>query len=339
MVDLDDDAVVALHSVVLLGVLDDLGAGLSGDLVVGVADLDGHGAQVADLGEVGVTDGAIGLLDGGDHTRGALGALANLVRPVLGQVVGPGVRSLILEVGDEVLGGARLVGTVNHGDRGVRQGQVLVLIGDGRIVPLGDLAVENLGDGVSIHVDVLASVGDTLEVEDHGDRGDVDRHVESSAIGAHGLGLLDLVIGEGLVGTGPCGGTGQEGLHASARTGRVVGDLGVRVGALEAGNPSFDGGLLGGSASALEVTGNRSGLGSGISGGAVGRGSGVIAAGGHGSKHHNAGQGGNGANEDVLLHDYFLIPLSTIRGRLLLPGQLMTTTRLLVVLGSRNRNQ
>ena len=38
--------------------------------------------------------------------------------------------------------------------------------------------------------------------------------------------------------------------------------------------------------------------------------------GGHGSEHHNAGQSGNGANEDVLLHDYYLIPLSTIRGRL-----------------------
>ena len=48
----------------------------------------------------------------------------------------------------------------------------------------------------------------------------------------------------------------------------------------------------------------------------VGRGGGVIAAGGHGSEHHNAGQSGNGANEDVLLHDYYLIPLSTIRGRL-----------------------
>ena len=38
--------------------------------------------------------------------------------------------------------------------------------------------------------------------------------------------------------------TGQEGLHASAGTGRVVGDLGLRVGALEAGDPSFNSGLL-----------------------------------------------------------------------------------------------
>ena len=317
MVDLDDDAVVTLNGVVLLGIRNDLGAGLGGNLVVLVADLDGHGAQVADLGEVSVADGAVGLLDGGDHAGSALGTLANLVRPVLGEVVGPVVRGDVLEVGDEVLGGAGLIGAVHHGDGGVGQLQVLVLIGDGRIVPLGDLAVEDLGDGGSVHVDVLAGIGNALEVEDHGDRGDVDRDIEGGAFSAHGLGLLNFVIGKGLVGAGPSGGTGQEGLHASAGTGRVVGDLGLRVGALEAGDPGFNGGLLRGGAGAREVAGDRGGLGSGIGGGAVvGRGGGVIAAGGHGSEHHNAGQSGNGANEDVLLHDYYLIPLSTIRGRL-----------------------
>ena len=205
---------------------------------------------------------------------------------------------------------------MHDGDVGVGQLQVLVLLGDGRVVPLGDLAVEDLGDGGGVHVDVLAGIGNALEVEDHGDRGDVDRNVEGGAGGAHGLGLLDLVIGEGLVGAGPCGGAGQEGLHAGAGTGRVVGDLGVRVGSLEAGDPSFDGGLLGGGAGALEVAGDRSGLGGGVGGSVVvGLRGAVVAAGSHGSKHNNAGQRGNGANEDVLLHDYYLIPLSTIRGR------------------------
>lgn len=41
VVDLDDDAVVTLNGVVLLGIPNDLGAGLGGNLVVLVADLDG----------------------------------------------------------------------------------------------------------------------------------------------------------------------------------------------------------------------------------------------------------------------------------------------------------
>ena len=69
MVDLHDHAVVALGGRVDLGILDDLGTGVSGDLVVVLADLDGRGAQVADLGEVGVADGAVGLLDGGDDAE------------------------------------------------------------------------------------------------------------------------------------------------------------------------------------------------------------------------------------------------------------------------------
>ena len=65
--------------------------------------------------------------------------------------------------------------------------------------------------------------------------------------------MLNFVIGKGLVGAGPSGGTGQEGLHASAGTGRVVGDLGLRVGALEAGDPSFNSGLLRGGAGAEKL--------------------------------------------------------------------------------------
>ena len=76
---------------------------------------------------------------------------------------------------------------------------------------------------------VLPLPGDAVEVEDHGDRGDVDRDVEGVAGSAHALGLLDLVIGQGGIGAGPCGGAGQEGGNASAGTRRVVGDLGIRL--------------------------------------------------------------------------------------------------------------
>ena len=304
MVELDDHAVVTLGGIVERGGVHDLGGGFSGERDVIVADLHGHGAQIAGLGGIGVTDGAVSLLHGGDHAGSALGALADLVRPVLAEVVAPGVASGVLDVAQEVLGGAGLVGTVHHGDVEVRQIDLRVLLLDGVIVPLGDLAVEDLGDGLGVHVQGLALAGHALQVEDDGDRGNVDRDVEGGAGSAHALGLLDLVIGEGGVGAGPCGCTGQEGGHASAGTGRVVSDLGVRVGALEAGDPSFDGGLLGRSASAGEVAGNGFGLGIGL-GRRIGGSGGVVTASRDGSQHHNAGHSGDGAYENGVTHYSF----------------------------------
>lgn len=167
------------------------------------------------------------------------------------------------------------------------------------------LAVEDLGDGVGVHVQGLALAGDAVEVEDHGDRGDVDRDVEGVAGSAHALGLLDLVIGQGGIGAGPCGGAGQEGGNASAGTRRVVGDLGIRVGALEAGDPGFHSSLLGGSASAGEVAGHGfGGLGVGASR-RISVGSSVVAASRDRSQHHNAGHSCNGAYENGITHYSF----------------------------------
>ena len=231
--------------------------------------------------------------------------MANLVRPVLAELIAPSVASGILDVAQEVLGGAGLVGAVHHGDVEIRQVNLRVLLLDGVIVPLGDLAVEDLGDGVGVHVQGLTLAGDTVEVEDHCDRGDVDRDVEGVAGSAHALGLLDLVIGQGGIGAGPCGGTGQEGGNASAGTRWVVSDLGIRVGALEAGDPSFHSSLLGGSASAGEVAGHGfGGLGVGASR-RISVGSNVVAASRDGSQHHNAGHSCNGAYENGITHYSF----------------------------------
>ena len=168
----------------------------------------------------------------------------------------------------EVLGGAGLVGTVDHGDRGVRQVDLRVLLLDCVIVPLGDLAVEDLGDGLAIKVQVLVLAGDALEVEHDGDRGNVDRDVERGAGSAHALRLGDLVIAQRGIGTGPRGGTGEEGAHASARTARVVRDLRVRILRLVAGDPCFDSCLLRGGAGTLELAGNLLGGRCGLAGSA-----------------------------------------------------------------------
>ena len=305
MVELDDHAVVAGGGFVERGSVHNLGGGLSGERHVIVADLHCNGAELASLGGIGVADGAVSLLHGGDHAGGALGALANLVRPVLAELIAPSVASGILDVAQEVLGGAGLVGAVHHGDVEIRQVNLRVLLLDGVIVPLGDLAVEDLGDGVGVHVQGLTLAGDTVEVEDHCDRGDVDRDVEGVAGSAHALGLLDLVIGQGGIGAGPCGGTGQEGGNASAGTRWVVSDLGIRVGALEAGDPSFHSSLLGGSASAGEVAGHGfGGLGVGASR-RISVGSSVVAASRDGSQHHNAGHSCNGAYENGITHYSF----------------------------------
>ena len=306
MVQLDHDAVLALGGGIKLGVVDDLGTGLGGDLHIFLADLDGHGTQIADLGEIGVADGAIGLLHGGDHARGALGALTDLVRPVLAQLIRPSVRHGVDEVADEVLGGAGLVGAVHHGDRGGRQFEIRVLVLDGRIVPSGDLAVEDLGDRLGVHVHVLALVRDTLQVEHHGDRGDVNRDIERGAAGAHALGLLDLVGAQRGVGAGPRGGTGQEGAHARAGAGRIIADLGIRIGALEAGDPGLNGGLLRRGARTLELAGDSLGRGGvGVARVVAGRGGGVVAAGGQGGQHGHAGEHGDGTGQKILAHDGF----------------------------------
>src|SRR5690606_28446082 len=117
--------VVELDRVVVLGVglagrggVHDGGRGLGavGDELV--PDADRGGAQLAGVRGVHVADGALAALDGGDHTGGARGGRDGLDRPVAADLVRPGVARGLGEVGDEVLGGARLVGAVHRDDVG-----------------------------------------------------------------------------------------------------------------------------------------------------------------------------------------------------------------------------
>ena len=221
-----------------------------------VADLDLHDTEVTGARGVGVADGVGAVGDGVDDTRGALGALTGLVRERVGRLLVPHVGGDLVEVVREVLRGARVVRAVHGGDVGVGQGHAVVEGGDGRVVPLRDVALEDVGDGRGVERELV----DTLDVEDDGDRGDVDREVDGLGVGsAGGEGAGDLLVVQGGVGAGEVDATGDEGLTTGAGARRVVVDGHVGVGGLEAGDPGLLGGLLRRGAGGVERAGERRG--------------------------------------------------------------------------------
>ena len=149
-------------------------------------------------------------------------------------------------------GGAGLVGAVHRGDRQVGQGGAGVVGGDRRVVPLGDLPVEDLRDGGRSQLEV----GHALHVVDHRDRRDVGRHLDHVAVAA-GLGLGQLLVLERGVAAGEGHPAAEELVAAGTGAARVVGDVGVRVGRGEAGDPRLLGRLLGAGARAGDRAGDR----------------------------------------------------------------------------------
>src|SRR5699024_11766829 len=67
----------------------------------------------------------------------------------------------------EVLGGDGVVRAVDRDDRLLGQIGIRVVLGDGRVVPAGDVAGEDAAQRLGGEVQLL----DALEVEHHGDRG------------------------------------------------------------------------------------------------------------------------------------------------------------------------
>src|SRR5699024_10105067 len=114
------------------------------------------------------------------------------------------------------------------------------------VVPVRDLALEDLRDRVGGEVELV----DSLDVEGHGDRGDVDGEFEGSVGSAGLLSGRDLVVVEVSVGAGELSIAGEELLTAGTRAvgGVVDGHTGVLRG--EVGRPGVHGGLLGGGADA-----------------------------------------------------------------------------------------
>ena len=247
-------AVELERHVVLGAALDALGGvdGRSGSvgavLDVVVAHAHGHGAQIADGGGIGVGDGAVRVRGGGDHAGGALGVLLAGDRPGLGGLVRPGLGSGRVQVVGEVLGGAGLIRAVHHGDVRVRQIGIRVLLGDGRIVPGGDLAGEDARDGLGVEVQGV----DALEVEADRDRGDVGGDVERALVAALLLGGLELLLVHGGIRAGEARAAGQEGLAAGAGAIRRVADLDGRIQLAGAIRPGVHGRLLRGRARALQ---------------------------------------------------------------------------------------
>src|SRR5690606_33847966 len=117
---------------------------------------------------------------------------ANLGVPHLGRIG--------LEVVGEVLGRARLVGAVNWRDGQVGKIDAVILRGDGCVVPVGDVALEDAGDGCGVHVERV----DAVQVEDDGDGRNVGGDLDDGRAGNAGLKVVgcELVVLERTVGAG-----------------------------------------------------------------------------------------------------------------------------------------
>src|SRR5699024_6196475 len=105
------------------------------------------------------------------------GALAHPAGELLAGAAGPRAVRGRLEVLLEVVGGARLVRAEDHADRLVRELDALVLGGDRGVVPGGDGAVEDVGEGLARERDI-----DAVEVVRHGDRAEHGREGPRGAL-------------------------------------------------------------------------------------------------------------------------------------------------------------
>src|SRR3954469_10332688 len=147
------------------------------------------------VGLLDVADRAVVLLDAGGHPVVALGAGARrpLDRLVDARAVLPLGRVGGEERGEQ-LGRARLVGAVADGDLAAREVRVGVALGDRGVVPLRDLAEEDVGDGLAVELEALV---DALDVVGHGDRAEHARDVDRVALLLGGRDLLVLHRGVG----------------------------------------------------------------------------------------------------------------------------------------------
>src|SRR5699024_886427 len=178
----------------------------------------------------------------------------------------------------------------------------LVLGGDLSVVPLGDLALEDLGDGVDVQVQVV----DALEVVGDGDRADDERQVPCLVAAATLGSALDLVLLERGVGAREGDLATDEVGAAGAGAGGGVGQGGTGDGLAVLLAEVVHGVLLGGCALADELAGGAgqalsgtsgSGALSGGGGGGVGAVVGVAAGDESGGADGDDAEDGSGALE------------------------------------------
>ncbi len=181
-VGVDVDLVEDLGQVELaVGVLVDLGLGQRDrdvvlrrlDVVAGlVEDLDDRVVLVERVGVLDVADGPVAR-EAGDRVHHLVGAgLAD--RAALARVVGrepglaeerpPDVGVLVVHPRRELGRGARAVGADDRGDRQRREGAAVVVLGDRRVVPVGDLVGEDLGERLAGEAQVADQLAADLEL-------------------------------------------------------------------------------------------------------------------------------------------------------------------------------
>ena len=157
------------------------------------------------------------------------------------------------QVVGEVGGGAGVIGAVHRGDLEVRKLDARVQGRDGGVVPVGDLAAEDLGDGGGVELQVR----DARDVEGDGDRGNVDRDVNGAVGAALVLGAGELVILEVGIGAGELGRAVEDRLASGAGTVRGVLHSCALVRGSEVGLPDIHGCALGGRTDAGQGAGDR----------------------------------------------------------------------------------
>src|SRR3954453_3910806 len=201
-------------------------------LAVGVLDRRGRELVLQRVRLLDVYDRTLGLLHAAGDAVIALRAGAGRPLDLLvdaraalprGRVVGEELR--------EVLRRARRVGAVADRDAVARQLDAGVLARDFGVVPLLDLAEEDVSDGLAVELEALL---DAVDVVRDGHRAEHRRHVDGVA--ALLLGRRDLVVLHRRVGGPEVHGAGAELRDAAAGAdGLVVDRRAVRL--LEAGGP------------------------------------------------------------------------------------------------------
>ena len=99
-----------------------------------------------------VGDSAVDVCNLVSNTGGAVSTLTDGIRELLAlgiPVAGSGLQELL-----EVCGGTGLIGTEDDGDVLIRQVGALVVSGNGLVVPLLDLALEDFAQGLGGKVDL-----------------------------------------------------------------------------------------------------------------------------------------------------------------------------------------
>ena len=214
-------------------------------------------AQVLVLSEASldVGDSTVDVGDLVDNTSRAVSTLASSSREGLGSLVLPLLRSSCAQELHEVISSTGLLRAVDNLDVLLRKIDTLVDLSDLRVVPLGDLAVEDFSNQSRGQSDV-----NTLEVVGNGNRTDNHRQVPCFIAVAALLSLCDLVLAVLLLQRGvrasESNGAGNE-LSLTGTRARCVVRQG-RAGLFKLGGKQIHGALLRGSALALQLTGDVS---------------------------------------------------------------------------------